>query len=226
METKKRAPKTKSRAKKFLPNNPFHVLPPGDDVPDNCNAVIECPMRSKIKYELDKTFGFMQISRVLHSAVHYPSNYGFIPQTYCADHDPLDILVLSQEPVTPGCIMKARPIGMLRMVDQNLEDIKIIGAHLNDPFYANYNDISQLPPHMLREIHHFFEIYKELEKSKNPVVGDFTGGWTRITPSATPSASISAIARNCLMDDIRRFEGEQQLAAQRILFLVGDGVKR
>jgi inorganic pyrophosphatase len=156
-------------------NNPFHILPPGDAAPDNCNAVIECPMRSKIKYELDKTSGFMQISRVLHSAVHYPSNYGFIPQTYCEDRDPLDILVLSQEPVTPGCIMKARPIGMLRMVDQNLEDIKIIAAHANDPFYENYNDISQLPPHMLREIRHFFEIYKELEKGKNPIVGDFNG---------------------------------------------------
>jgi inorganic pyrophosphatase len=132
-------------------------------------------MRSKIKYELNKTSGFLQISRVLHSSVHYPSNYGFIPQTYCNDHDPLDVLVLSQEPVVPGCVMKARPIGMLRMMDQGLEDIKIIAAHANDPVYENYTDISQLPPHMLREIHNFFEIYKELEKDQNPVVGDFQG---------------------------------------------------
>jgi len=156
-------------------NNPFHILVPGDAVPSRCNAFIECPMRSKIKYELNKTSGFLQISRVLHSAVHYPSNYGFIPQTYCNDRDPLDILVLSQEPVVPGCVMKARPIGMLRMTDQGFEDIKIIAAHAVDPVYENYTDISQLPPHMLREIHHFFQIYKELEKDQNPEVGDFQG---------------------------------------------------
>jgi len=156
-------------------NNPFHVLPPGDSVPEECNAFIECPMRSKIKYEMDKISGYLHISRMLHSAVHYPSNYGFIPQTYCGDHDPLDILVLSQEPVIPGCVMKARPIGMLRMIDQDLEDIKIIAVHSNDPFYTNYSDISQLPPHVLREIRHFFEIYKELEKADRPVVEDFQG---------------------------------------------------
>jgi inorganic pyrophosphatase len=132
-------------------------------------------MRSKIKYELEKTTGFLHVSRMLHSAVHYPSNYGFIPQTYCGDHDPLDILVLSQEPVIPGCVMKARPIGMLRMIDQDMEDIKIIASHSDDPMYSNYNDISQLPPHLLREIRHFFEIYKELEKAKLPVVEDFRG---------------------------------------------------
>ena len=156
-------------------NNPYHILSPGPAVPEMCLAYIECPMRSKIKYELDKQSGFLQISRMLHSAVHYPSNYGFIPQTYCQDHDPLDILVLSQEPVIPGCVMKARPIGMLRMIDQHLEDIKIIAAHADDPMFSNYNDISQLPPHMLLEIRHFFEIYKELEKAELPVVEDFHG---------------------------------------------------
>jgi len=156
-------------------NNPYHVLSPGTSVPELCHAYIECPMRSKIKYELEKRSGFLQISRMLHSAVHYPSNYGFIPQTYSQDHDPLDILVLSQEPVIPGCVMKARPIGMLRMIDQKLEDIKIIAAHADDPMFSNYNDISQLPPHVLLEIRHFFEIYKELEKAELPVVEDFQG---------------------------------------------------
>ncbi len=155
--------------------NPFHLLTPGDGAPKEVHAFIECPMRSKIKYELDKRNGILHISRTLHSAVHYPSNYGFIPQTYCRDHDPLDILVLSQEPVIPGCVMMARPIGMLRMIDQDLEDIKIIAVHVNDPMYESYNDISQLPPHVLREIRHFFEIYKELEKAKLPVVEDFRG---------------------------------------------------
>src|ERR1035437_8918449 len=113
--------------------NPFHILSPGDRIPEDCNAFIECPMRSKIKYELDKRNGILHISRTLHSAVHYPSNYGFIPQTYCRYHDPLDILVLSQEPVIPGCVMKARPIGLLRMIDQDWDDIKIIAIHVPVP---------------------------------------------------------------------------------------------
>jgi len=155
--------------------NPFHILPSGDQVPEECNAFIECPMRSKIKYELDKRYGILHISRTLHSAVHYPSNYGFIPQTYCRDHDPLDVLVLSQEPVVPGCVMKARPVGMLRMIDSGQEDIKVIAVHANDPIFCTYTDISQLPPHTLREIRHFFEIYKELEKTGQVVVEDFRG---------------------------------------------------
>ena len=156
-------------------SNPFHMLSPGKHVPEQCIAFIECPMRSKIKYELDKTMGILHVSRMLHSSVHYPSNYGFVPQTYCRDHDPLDILVLSQEPVVPGCVVEARPVGMLRMTDQGLEDLKIIAVHINDPIFESYNDISQLPPHILREMHHFFTIYKELEKGSNPVVEDFRG---------------------------------------------------
>lgn len=155
--------------------NPFHLLTPGEDAPAECQAFIECPMRSKIKYELDKRNGILHISRTLHSAVHYPSNYGFIPQTYCRDHDPLDILVLSQEPVIPGCVMSARPIGMLPMYDTGQEDFKIIAVHANDPIYASYTDISQLPPHTLREIRHFFEIYKELEKARQVKVEEFRG---------------------------------------------------
>jgi inorganic pyrophosphatase len=172
--------------------NPFHVLGPGDNAPEEVRAFIECPMRSKIKYELDKANGILHVSRTLHSAVHYPSNYGFIPQTYCRDHDPLDILVLSQEPVIPGCVMKSRPIGMLRMIDQDLEDIKIIAVHVNDPMFVSYADISQLPPHMLREIHHFFEIYKELEKAKTPQVEDFRG---RIDAQKVVRESMEAYVR-------------------------------
>jgi len=177
MATKKTAPaKVATKASSYTTDdNPFHVLAPGDQVPQVCNAFIECPMRSKIKYELDKHNGILHVSRTLHSAVHYPSNYGFIPQTYCRDHDPLDVLVLSQEPVIPGCVMQARPIGLLPMHDSGQEDFKIIAIHANDPIYATYNDISQLPPHVLREIRHFFEIYKELEKAGQVVVEDFRG---------------------------------------------------
>lgn len=184
--------KTASSTSPLTALNPFHLLNPGDHAPDDCNAFIECPMRSKIKYELDKRNGILHISRTLHSAVHYPSNYGFIPQTYCRDHDPLDILVLSQEPVTPGCVMKARPVGMLRMVDSGQEDIKIISIHTNDPIFASYTDISQLPPHTLREIRHFFEIYKELEKTGQVVVEDFRG---RIDAQAAIRDAINAYTR-------------------------------
>ena len=172
--------------------NPFHLLDPGERAPEECNAFIECPMRSKIKYELDKRNGILHISRTLHSAVHYPSNYGFIPQTYCRDHDPLDILVLSQEPVIPGCVMKARPIGMLPMHDSGQEDFKIIAVHANDPIYSGYQDISQLPPHTLREIRHFFEIYKELEKAGQVKVEDFRG---RIDAQSYVRDSIKAYKR-------------------------------
>ncbi len=172
--------------------NPFHLLSPGEGVPEDCNAFIECPMRSKIKYELDKRNGILHVSRVLHSSVHYPSNYGFIPQTYCRDHDPLDVLVLSPEPVIPGCVMKARPVGMLRMVDLGQEDIKIIAIHANDPIFSSYTDISQLPPHTLREIRHFFEIYKELEKVGHVIVEDFRG---RIDAHAAIRDSVVAYDR-------------------------------
>src|SRR6266478_7670888 len=130
--------------------NPLHLLGPGDGSPKEVNAFIECPMRSKIKYELDKRNGILHISRTLHSSVHYPSNYGFIPQTYCRDHDPLDVLVLSQEPVIPGCVMKAHPIGMLPMHDTGQEDIKISAVHANDPFLAPYTADPGLPPHAPR----------------------------------------------------------------------------
>ena len=155
--------------------SPFHLLEPGAQAPREVQAFIECPMRSKIKYELDQVTGLLHISRMVHSAVHYPSTYGFIPQTYCRDHDPLDILVLSQEPVVPGCVMKAQPIGLLPMHDTGQQDFKIIAVHANDPIYASYSDISQLPPHTLREIRHFFEIYKELEKAGQVKVDEFRG---------------------------------------------------
>ena len=195
MPKKSRPTALKTMANSALPPagfSPFHFLSPGDHVPDECNAFIECPMRSKIKYELDKRNGVLHISRTLHSSVHYPSNYGFIPQTYCRDHDPLDVLVLSQEPVIPGCVMKAHPVGMLRMVDSGQEDIKIIAVHANDPIFSSYGDISQLAPHTLREIRHFFEIYKELEKTGKVVVEDFRG---RIDAHTAIRESVRAYAR-------------------------------
>jgi inorganic pyrophosphatase len=146
--------------------NPWHDVEPGKRAPEIVDCIIEVPRGSRNKYELDKKTGLLRLDRVLYSAVFYPANYGFIPRTYCDDRDPLDILVLGQEPVVPMCIVTARPIGMMQMVDQNEEDDKIIAIHENDPAVSHYRDISQLPEHTLNELQRFFEDYKILEHKR------------------------------------------------------------
>lgn len=126
-------------------------------------VVIEVPKGSKTKYELDKKSGLLRVDRILFSSVHYPANYGFIPQTYCGDHDPLDVLVLGQEPVVPLSIMIAKPIGVMKMRDQGEADDKIIAVHANDPEYVHYNSITELAPHRMTEVSRFFQDYKVLE---------------------------------------------------------------
>jgi inorganic pyrophosphatase len=146
--------------------NPWHNVDIGEGAPKTISAIIEIPKGSKIKYELDKKSGLIKVDRILFSSVHYPANYGFIPQTYCDDNDPLDILVLGQEPVVPLAIMQAKPIGVMRMVDQGEADDKIIAVHINDPEYAHYKSINELPPHRMTEVKRFFEDYKILENKK------------------------------------------------------------
>jgi len=151
--------------------HPWHDVPSGKHPPDLITAIVEIPGGSRNKYELDKETGLFRLDRVLYSAVHYPGDYGFIPRTLSEDGDPCDVLVLIREPTFVGCAIPARPIGVLRMLDRGEPDEKIVAVPAEDPFQGEYFDIADLPGHLLREIEHFFAIYKDLEGKRVQVDG-------------------------------------------------------
>jgi inorganic pyrophosphatase len=152
--------------------HPWHGVSYGDKAPRIVNAVIEISQGSRCKYEIDKASGLLKLDRVIYSSIYYPVNYGFIPQTYGDDKDPLDILVITSLPVQPLTLMEAKIIGVMQMIDSGDADDKIIAVANHDPAVNHFNNIEELPQHFFNELRHFFEEYKRLE-NKTVIVEEF-----------------------------------------------------
>lgn len=171
--------------------HPWHDVTPGEDIPREFNAIIEIPFGSSVKYELDKNSGLIRLDRVLFSAVFYPANYGFIPQTLAEDDDPMDVLVFCQESVVPLTLMHARTIGLMTMIDGGKKDHKVIAIATKDPEYDGFKEASEMPPHRLTMLRRFFVDYKQLEgkevqvediepaKAAYPVIEDSLARYSR-----------------------------------------------
>lgn len=145
-------------------------LPIGERCPDLVNAIVEVPLGGVNKYEYDKKLKVFRLDRTLYSPVHYPGDYGFIPSTLASDGDPLDVLVLVDNASFPGCLVEVRPIGILEMLDQGVRDEKVLAVVNNDPRYTAVNDYTDIYTHILREIEHFFSIYKDLEGKRTKTI--------------------------------------------------------
>lgn len=150
-------------------SNIWHDISPKRIQPEDFICVIEISKGSKRKYELDKETGFIILDRILYTSTRYPTNYGFIPRTYADDGDPLDVLLLCSEKLAPLTLVRARPIGVITMLDNGKNDEKIIAVPFNDPNYNCYSDIDQLPAHIFEEMRHFFAVYKNLENKETAV---------------------------------------------------------
>lgn len=146
-------------------------LPIGEHAPELVNAVVEVPLRGVNKYEYDKELQVFRLDRTLYSPVHYPGDYGFIPSTLAGDGDALDVLVLVDSPSFSGCVIEVKPIGVLLMTDQKADDEKVLAVASKDPRYGELTDYAEIFPHLLREIEHFFSIYKELEEKRTQMKG-------------------------------------------------------
>lgn len=160
------------RAKDFMDaHDRYNHVPAGTHIPDVVNAIIEIPKGRRSKFEVDKVTGLMKLDRYLFSSSHYPGDYGFIPQTLAEDGDALDVLVMVNEPTFTGCLIEARAIGLFRMKDRGVNDFKILGVPNTDPLFAEFRDLRDVPPHFLREVEHFFAVYKQLEGATTEPMG-------------------------------------------------------
>jgi inorganic pyrophosphatase len=151
--------------------NLWHQLEPGPDAPEIIYVIVEISKGSRNKYEYGKELGVIKLDRVLFSSLHYPGDYGLIPRTLYDDGDALDVLVMVNEPSFPGCIIEARPIGLFKMLDQGLADDKVLAVPASDPVFNDYRDIGDIPQHFLKEVAHFFEVYKDLEGKRAKPIG-------------------------------------------------------
>jgi inorganic pyrophosphatase len=158
----------------------YYALPYGAKAPDELNVVVEIPSGSRNKYEYDHELGLFRLDRVLHSAMYYPGEYGFVPQTLALDGDPLDVLVVGLAPTFCGCVVTARPIGVLPMVDNGDPDDKILAVAVGDPTYKHVTEHTQISPHVLAQIANFFGTYKMLEKKTVEI-----GAWQDVARAKT-----------------------------------------
>jgi len=155
--------------------NLWHDLSPGDNVPAEINVIIECPRGTKNKYEIDKETGLIKLDRAMKTSQDYPADYGFVPQTLWDDGDALDVVVLTTNPLFPGCLVNVRPVAVMKMVDCGESDYKVIGVSVDDKRWDGVKDLADINPHTVKEIKHFFETYKSIEPDKVVVINEIVG---------------------------------------------------
>lgn len=152
-------------------NNLWRELRTGPDSPEIIYAIVETPKGERNKMEYNIENGVLVLNRVLFSSLHYPGDYGLIPQTFYDDGEPMDILIMTGEPTFPGCVIQARPVGIFRMLDRDVQDDKVLAVPATDPLFAHYRDLADIPPNFLKEVSHFFEVYKDLEGARAKPIG-------------------------------------------------------
>jgi inorganic pyrophosphatase len=151
--------------------NLWHEIPVGKNAPDEFNTIVEINKGSKNKYEVDKETGLIALDRVAHTAQDFPFDYGFVPQTYWHDNDPLDVVLLTTYPLLPGILVSARPVAVMHMIDSGEKDDKIIAVPVDDPRWADTKDLADINPHTIKEIEHFYSTYKKLQNKEVSVTG-------------------------------------------------------
>lgn len=172
--------------------NLLHDITPGDNIPNEITVVVEINKGSKNKYELDKETGLIKLDRVMHTGQDYPFDYGFVPQTHWHDGDPLDVVLLTTYPLIPGLLLTARPVGVMDMIDGGESDAKIIAVPVEDPRFKKIQDLSDVNPHTIEEIRHFFETYKQIQKKEVTI----------------PSIRDAAAAREVIAESIALYKKE------------------